>query len=124
MERVDELCAAVDKLSIKELKAELDKYGVDYSACVEKKDLVKLLTKTREERGSRKSCHDKSNFFFFFLIFLFFFFFCQRRRRRAREEEKAHRPAATAAQAGAAEETRVGRRRQAVRRARRAMERM
>lgn len=73
MERVDELCAAVDKLSIKELKAELDKYGVDYSACVEKKDLVKLLTKTREERGSRKSCHDKSNFFFSNFPFFFFF---------------------------------------------------
>lgn len=46
-------------MGVKELKQELEQYGVDYSACVEKKDIVKLLTKTRAERGYRK-------FFFFF----------------------------------------------------------
>jgi hypothetical protein len=61
------MATSPDSMGVKDLKAELEQYGVDYSACVEKKDLVKLLTKTRTERGYRK-------FAFFFFFFFFFFF--------------------------------------------------
>jgi hypothetical protein len=46
----------MDSFSMKELRQELDRIGVDYSACIEKKEMIELLHKNTHQsfKAARK----------------------------------------------------------------------